>query len=210
MGDEKSAAGDVVEDEVEPSSPEIVFAPVVELPDLVPVTTMEEDEDELFKMRSKLYRMDNEAQPPEWKERGLGNLKILHHPKRFAYRIVMRREQTYKICANHAITPEMNLLPMAGSEKAFVWFTAADFADEEPKHETLAARFGSKEGADAFKAAFEETVKKSVAGAREEEKENVKEKKGEESKEEEKTPSKEEKVIEKVSSEMDKLSVKTE
>jgi hypothetical protein len=36
---------------VEPSSPEIVFAPVVELPDLVPVTTMEEDEDELFKMR---------------------------------------------------------------------------------------------------------------------------------------------------------------
>lgn len=227
MGDEQNDAGDgATGEEVEPTSPDVTFAPVIELPELVPVKTLEEEEDEIFKIRSKLYRMDNEANPPEWKERGLGDIRILFHPKRRSYRIVMRREQTFKICANHAITPEMTLRAMIGSEKAFVWFTPADAADEEPVHQTLAARFGSKENADAFKGAFEDAVKKSlpVSDSDDEEgegKENSTEKGEKEKENREKGPETEsaekekeqpaaDKAIEKVSSELDKLNVTAE
>jgi len=223
MGEENNATGDAPEEEVEPTSPEVTFAPVIELPELITVKTLEEEEEEVFKIRSKLYRMDNEADPPEWKERGLGDIKILFHPTRKSYRIVMRREQTLKICANHAITPEMTLRPMVGSEKAFVWFTAADAADEEPVHQTLAARFGNKENADAFKAAFEDAVGKSTHASDdedEEEKENAAEKKSEEKK----TPTEDgsgdavtkaeaavaDEAVDNVSKDLDKMTVKAE
>jgi len=227
MGDERNdAGGDGPEEEAEPTSPDVVFAPVIQLPELVTVKTLEEEEEEIFKIRSKLYRMDNEADPPEWKERGLGDIKILFHPTKKSYRIVMRREQTLKICANHAITPEMTLRPMVGSEKAFVWFTPADAADEEPIHQTLAARFGSKENADAFKAAFENAVSKSpraVDDDDDEEKENsVAEKKGDAVAEKKDADEKKDdgvkstendvpdKVIDTVSADLDKMTVKAE
>jgi len=226
MGDENEAGDAGAGEEVEPTSPDVNFAPVIELPELITVKTLEEEEEEIFKIRSKLYRMDNEADPPEWKERGLGDIKILFHPKKRNYRIVMRREQTLKICANHVITPEMTLRPMVGSEKAFVWFTPADAADEEPVHQTLAARFSSKENADAFRDAFEDAVSKSLPASASddeegEEKENAgqKEKGTEKGEDEKKTESEgqekkdskgDEKEIEKVSSDLDKLTVKTE
>lgn len=37
--------------------------------------------------------------------------------------------------------PVMELKPNAGSDRAWVWNTHADFADEEPKPELLAIRF---------------------------------------------------------------------
>ena len=37
----------------------------------------------------------------------------------------------------------MKLQPHCSSEKAFVWKTPADFADEEAKQETLAIKFGN-------------------------------------------------------------------
>jgi len=39
--------------------------------------------------------------PPEWKERGTGNAKILRHKKSNLIRVLMRRDKTLKICANH-------------------------------------------------------------------------------------------------------------
>ena len=50
-------------------------------------------------------------------------------------RILMRREKTKKVCANHFIKPWMDIRPNCGSKKAWVWKTQADFADEEPKQE---------------------------------------------------------------------------
>lgn len=40
-----------------------------------------------------------------------------------------------------SVTPAMDLRPNAGSDRAWVWNTLADYADECPKAESLAIRF---------------------------------------------------------------------
>ena len=95
------------------------FEPVVELAP-VELKTNEEDETELFRMcatlsplyqcltaasvprRAKLFRFDCSSQSPEWKERGVGDVKFMEHKsKDRSVRLVMRRDKTHKICANH-------------------------------------------------------------------------------------------------------------
>ncbi|KAJ8415390.1 hypothetical protein AAFF_G00423700 [Aldrovandia affinis] len=131
------------------------FEPIVSLPEQ-DVKTLEEDEEELFKMRAKLYRFASENDPPEWKERGTGDVKLLRHKEKGSIRLLMRRDRTLKICANHNIVPAMELKPNAGSDRAWVWNTHADFADEHPKPELLAIRFLNAENAQKFKAKFDE------------------------------------------------------
>ncbi|XP_028289444.1 ranBP2-like and GRIP domain-containing protein 3 isoform X2 [Parambassis ranga] len=132
------------------------FEPIVPLPDKVDVKTGEEEEEEMFCNRAKLYRFDTETK--EWKERGIGNVKILKHSTKGKVRLLMRREQVLKICANHYITTDMVLNPNAGSDKSWVW-NAIDYADEEPKPEQLAIRFKTVDEAALFKAKFEESQK---------------------------------------------------
>nr|XP_054592033.1 E3 SUMO-protein ligase RanBP2 isoform X1 [Nothobranchius furzeri] len=132
------------------------FEPIVPLPDKVDVKTGEEEEEEMFCNRAKLYRFDTETK--EWKERGIGNVKILKHSTKGKVRLLMRREQVLKICANHYITADMLLKPNAGSDKSWVW-NAIDYADEEPKPEQLAIRFKTVDEAALFKAKFEEAQK---------------------------------------------------
>ncbi|XP_062943980.1 E3 SUMO-protein ligase RanBP2 isoform X2 [Cynocephalus volans] len=129
------------------------FEPVVPLPDKIEVKTGEEDEEELFCNRAKLFRFDGESK--EWKERGIGNVKILRHKTSGKIRLLMRREQVLKICANHYISADMKLTPNAGSDRSFVWH-ALDYADELPKPEQLAIRFKTPEEAALFKCKFEE------------------------------------------------------
>ncbi|XP_012942374.1 ran-specific GTPase-activating protein [Aplysia californica] len=150
MGDEK-------ETEVAPESPDVHFEPIVKL-SLVEAKTMEEDEDVVVCLRAKLFRYDHEADPKEWKERGTGECKILKHKQTGLRRVLMRRDKTLKICANHYIYPSMELKPNCGSERAWVWSTTADFADEEAKEEVLAIRFANAENAQKFKAAFDESA----------------------------------------------------
>lgn len=71
----------------------IYFEPVVPLPEKVEVKTGEEDEMCLFEHRAKLYRFAGH----EWKERGIGNIKILENIQTKKLRIVMRREQVLKV-----------------------------------------------------------------------------------------------------------------
>ncbi|XP_044530545.1 ran-specific GTPase-activating protein isoform X2 [Gracilinanus agilis] len=134
------------------------FEPIVSLPEQE-IKTLEEDEEELFKMRAKLFRFASENDLPEWKERGTGDVKLLRHKEKGTIRLLMRRDKTLKICANHYITPLMELKPNAGSDRAWVWNTHADFADESPKPELLAIRFLNAENAQKFKAKFEECKK---------------------------------------------------
>lgn len=47
-----------------------------------------------------MFRFDKAGS--EWKERGTGELKMLRHSGSGKVRIVMRRDKTLKICANHS------------------------------------------------------------------------------------------------------------
>eukprot|EP00064_Thunnus_orientalis_P024387 superscaffoldBa00010381_g24679 len=133
---------------------DIQFEPVVKMPDKVDlVKGEEEDEQVLYSQRVKLFRFDFNTR--RWKERGVGILKFLKNATNGRLRMLMRREQVLKICANHWITTTMNLKPLAGSDKTWIWM-ANDFSDGDAKPEQLAAKFKSPELAKEFKEKFEE------------------------------------------------------
>ncbi|XP_014213560.1 ran-specific GTPase-activating protein [Copidosoma floridanum] len=149
-----SAEDGIVLGESPPGSPQVYFEPVVQLP-LVDVSTNEEEEVEMIKMRAKLYRYDTSDSPAEWKERGTGEVKLLRHKIKNTVRVVMRRDKTLKLCANHFVWPWMELNPNCGSDRAWVWSALADFADEQPKPQLLAIRFANSENACLWKEAFD-------------------------------------------------------
>ncbi|KAG0705416.1 ran/spi1 binding protein [Suillus ampliporus] len=133
------------------------FEPVIKLTEQVEVKTYEEDEDVLFKMRAKLFRFDSGLN--EWKERGTGDVKLLQHKETKKVRLVMRRDKTLKVCANHHVSAEMRLQPNIGSDRSWVWKVAADYTEEPPTAETLAIRFANSDNANEFKRQFELTQK---------------------------------------------------
>lgn len=129
-------------------------APIIKLEE-VAVTTGEEEEDALLDMKAKLYRFDKDGN--QWKERGVGTVKILKHKESAKVRLVMRQSKTLKICANHSILASMSLQEHAGSDKSWVWH-ASDFSDGELKDELFCIRLGSVENAKKFKETFEKIV----------------------------------------------------
>ncbi|KAF5388083.1 hypothetical protein D9615_000150 [Tricholomella constricta] len=133
---------------------DVHFEPVIKLTEQVDTKTHEEDEEVLFKMRAKLFRFDSGS--AEWKERGTGDVRLLSHKETKKVRVVMRRDKTLKVCANHAITSDMRLQPNIGSDRSWVWKVAADYSETPPTAETLAIRFANAENAAQFKTAFEE------------------------------------------------------
>ena len=141
--------------------PNVSFQPIVQL-SAVEVKTGEEDETVLFCERGKLYRFDSAKN--EMKERGIGEMKILQHKTTNVCRVLMRREQVLKICANHTITSQIDLKPHSSAPNAFIWSTI-DFADGEAKHETLCIRFKTDEQAKNFAKIFNEAKEKNVKKA---------------------------------------------
>merc|ERR1711964_749160 len=98
----------------------------------------EEAEEVAFKMRAKLFKFDRDSR--EWKERGTGDVRLLKHKENGKTRLVMRRDKTLKVCANHYVTPLMTLTPNVGSDRSWVYQVAADFSEDPPTEETLAIR----------------------------------------------------------------------
>ncbi|KIJ70341.1 hypothetical protein HYDPIDRAFT_178629 [Hydnomerulius pinastri MD-312] len=133
---------------------DVHFEPVIKLTEQVETKTMEEDEDVLFKMRAKLFRFDSGGN--EWKERGTGDVRLLQHKETKKVRLVMRRDKTLKVCANHVVSTDMHLQPNIGSDRSWVWKVAADYAESPPTAETLAIRFANSDNAGEFKKKFEE------------------------------------------------------
>lgn len=132
--------------------PTAEFKPVVPLPALVDVKTGEEEEEKMFGERAKLFRFDSDTK--EWKERGIGEIKILYLKDSHKYRIIMRREQVLKVCANHYILPDMKLTPLNNSDRAWIWI-AQDYSDGEVSQVQLAAKFKSPDIAQQFFNIFE-------------------------------------------------------
>lgn len=135
---------------------DVHFEPLVHL-EKVDVKTNEEEEEVLYKVRAKLFRFHGDTQ--EWKERGTGDVKFLKHKASGKVRIVMRRDKTLKICANHLVQSDYVLKPNIGSDRSWVYTVAADVSEGEPEAQTLAIRFGNKENADKFKEHFDEAKK---------------------------------------------------
>ena len=96
----------------------------------------------------------------QWKERGVGDIKILLHNETKRSRVVMRREQIHKLCANHYITADMDLKKNAGSDRSWMWSVEADFSDGVAKKELLAVRFKHDEDAGMFRDKFIECQEK--------------------------------------------------
>lgn len=82
-----------------PESEDVYFEPVVHLTEKVEVKTNEELEEQVFKMRAKLFKFVRDSN--EWKERGTGDVRLLKHKINGKTRLVMRRDKTLKVCANH-------------------------------------------------------------------------------------------------------------
>ncbi|OHT00631.1 RanBP1 domain containing protein [Tritrichomonas foetus] len=112
----------------------------------------DEGEDQLFGEKAMLYRFDKEGN--EWKERGVGFLKILKNKESNRCRVLMRRNQTFRVCANHFVLPHMELKSHSGSDRALIW-TATDFADGAESHDVLSVRFRTPEIAQEFRKQFE-------------------------------------------------------
>lgn len=96
-----------------------------------------------------MYRYDNATK--EWKERGVGEMKILHHAIHGSYRLLLRREQVYKVVCNFLITPDIEFQPLNTSNQAWIW-GGVNYAEQEPSVEQLAVRFKFPEVAQQFKA----------------------------------------------------------
>ncbi|WFD33632.1 Ran GTPase binding protein Sbp1 [Malassezia cuniculi] len=154
------------------------FDPVIKLEHKVEVKTHEEDEDVIFKIRAKLFRFDKESK--EWKERGTGDVRLLKHKETSKVRLVMRRDKTLKVCANHYY---IKLQPNVGSDRSWVYNVAADVSDGEPVAETLAIRFANSENAQLFKKEFED-AQAANAGTKSDEKPEEKEEAKDEAKDE--------------------------
>jgi len=144
------------QEEDEEYVPNQEFQPLVSLPE-VEVKTGEEDEEKLFGERAKLYRIDVESK--QWKERGIGEMKILRHRISGRFRIVMRREQVLKLCANHYITAAMKLVPLKTSETSLCWF-ANDYSEGEMQEEQLCIKFKTAEITAKFHSCFEDCQQK--------------------------------------------------
>merc|ERR1712071_195548 len=119
--------------------------------DEVVTQTGEEDEKIYHQIRCKLFRFVD----AQWKERGVGDIKIMQSKSDIKqFRIIMRRDQVQKLCANHKLQGGMELTPQYGSDRAYTWF-AYDCSDpDEPKNEKLCAKFRNKEAALEFKDKF--------------------------------------------------------
>jgi Ran-binding protein 1 len=133
----------------------------------VEVKSGEEEEEVLLQMRAKLFifgetMLDAGTGVKTWKERGVGEVRILRHREHQRLRLLMRQEKTMKVIANHAMDPRIILEPNVGSDRSWVW-SAFDFANGELVETIFAMRFADSDVAKEFQDKFIECQKEMEA-----------------------------------------------
>jgi len=122
-------------------------------------------------MRAKLFifgetLLDVGTGKKSWKERGVGEARLLRHREHQRIRLLMRQEKTMKVIANHALDPRIRLEPNAGSDRSWVW-SAFDYANGDLVETVFALRFADSEIAGSFKESFvsyQKEMEKLLAG----------------------------------------------
>ncbi|KAH9252770.1 hypothetical protein BASA81_009281 [Batrachochytrium salamandrivorans] len=135
------------EDEVE-ASPDVHFEPVVKLEQLQEIMTFEENETRSSRCGASYFALTRVLL--SGRSVGTGDVKFLKHKETGKIRLLMRRDKTHKICANHfalLLTFQRTLL----------------------LPELLAIRFANSENANKFKDTFEDAKKSNAAQSRPEE-----------------------------------------
>merc|ERR1719445_956119 len=136
----------------------LYFEPVIPLPDKVDTNTGEEEETVLYSHRAKVFGYTG----GEWKERGIGDIKILKHEGTGKVRLLMRREQVLKICLNHYVSQQLVAQFKKQDSKSWTW-AAQDFSDGELESMTFALRFKTPEISAEFKKALDEAAENSTS-----------------------------------------------
>ena len=137
----------------------------------VDVETGEEEEEVVYSQRGKLFvygetLLDVGSGNKSWKERGIGDIRILKHRQHQRMRVLMRQEKIMKVVVNHALDPRIKLEPNSGSDRSWVW-SAFDFASGDLVETVFAIRFADSDIAINFKKIFEENqteMEKLLAG----------------------------------------------
>ena len=121
----------------------------------------------MISLRSKLFifgetLLDKGSGKKSWRERGIGEIRILRHKHHQRLRILMRQEKTMKVIINHALDPRITLEPNVGSDRSWVW-SAFDFAGGELTETVFAIRFADSDIANEFKEKFTDCQKEMEA-----------------------------------------------
>ena len=146
---DKSGEGDAAEDDDGPVKTEEL--PIEDNCDMKPIEVKsgEEDEDVLFRERCKLFRFRDK----EYKERGLGDMKVLKHRETGKGRLIMRRELINLVCLNCWSCSNVDRI-----RETQIKFTGTDASDGEPEMSIFIARFKKPEMADEFEKLLKELL----------------------------------------------------
>lgn len=107
----------------------------------IEVKTGEEDEDVVFEHRCKLYRFRDK----EYKERGLGNLRVLKHKTTGEGRLIMRREAIGLVCLNCCSCQKIERM-----KDTHIRWAGIDASDGEPEMTVFLVKFKNQQLTDTF------------------------------------------------------------